>query len=136
MLQKLATLMIIILLTLNPVAAQAQDSGGGGLVDDSVRDMTIVFGTGLFGAVLGLSTLSFVEEPSKHTKNIAVGGAVGIIIGVGVVVFNQAARNSLADQQLPLNLNNFDSIKRNEFKEVRIVENNALLPTFNYDFTF
>jgi hypothetical protein len=136
MLQKLATLMTIILLTLNPVAAQAQDASGGGLVDDSLRDMTIVFGTGLFGAVLGLSTLSFVEEPSKHTKNIAVGGAVGIIIGVGVVVFNQASRNALAEQHLPLNLNNFDSIKRNEFKEVRIVENNALTPTFNYDFTF
>ena len=134
MLQKLATLMIIILLTMNPIAAQAQDSGG--LVDDSVRDMTVVFGTGLVGAILGLSTLSFVEEPSEHTKNITVGGAIGIIFGVGIVVFNQASRNSLAEVKAPMNLNNFDSIKRNEFKEVRIVENNASRPTFNYDISF
>lgn len=60
------------------------------LVDSSIRDITTVMMTGAGGAVLGLSTLSFVDEPKDHLRNILVGGAIGIIIGVGVVAYNQA----------------------------------------------
>ena len=44
------------------------------------------------GAVLGLSTLSFVEEPKDHTRNIIVGASIGIIFGVGYVAFSQATK--------------------------------------------
>ena len=57
------------------------------------RDVMIVFGTGLFGSVLGLSTLSFVEVPEDHLNNIVVGGAWGIILGVGIVAYSQAEKS-------------------------------------------
>jgi hypothetical protein len=53
--------------------------------------MTVV-GGGLAGAVLGLSTLSFVDEPKDHTRNIIVGASLGIIFGVGYVAFSQASK--------------------------------------------
>jgi|GEM_PF-2515225 len=78
-------------LLLSPlVMAQDQEKS---VYDESLKDMYVVLGTTTIGAVLGLSTLSFVEEPSAHIKNIVVGGALGIIVGVGVVAFNQASKS-------------------------------------------
>ena len=72
---------------LNPVTGLANQTD---FVDDSVKDILTVVSAGAAGAVLGLSTLSFVETPKDHLKNIVVGGALGIIVGVGVVAYNQA----------------------------------------------
>jgi hypothetical protein len=47
---------------------------------------TIIF-AGLGGAILGLSTLSFYEEPQEHISNISSGFAVGIILGTGYVAY-------------------------------------------------
>jgi hypothetical protein len=57
----------------------------------SMTDAITVAALGGFGAVLGLSTLSFVEEPSDHLKNIVIGGAIGVIVGVAVVAYKQAS---------------------------------------------
>ena len=136
-LQKLATMMIIFLLAINTTSVFAQeDKGAGGFVDDSIQDMSIVLGAGAAGAILGLSTLSFVETPSDHTKNIAVGGAIGIIIGVSVVILSQASRTSLAEIAQPINKNNFDSINRENFKSVKVADNYFYKPSVNYQFSF
>lgn len=82
-----------------PVRTFAQQQGSSTLVDQSLRDAMIVAGAGIGGAVLGLSTLSFVEEPKDHLKNILVGGAVGIIVGVGLVAYNQATQSEKAYKQ-------------------------------------
>ncbi|EQC45582.1 hypothetical protein [Bacteriovorax sp. Seq25_V] len=79
-----------LVLVFSPVA-NAQDSST--FADESLRDISIVAGLGAGGAVMGLSTLSFVEEPSDHLKNIVVGAAIGIIIGVGVVAYSQASKS-------------------------------------------
>ena len=50
---------------------------------------TIIY-TGLGGAVLGLSTLSFYGRPQDKLANIAIGFAVGVIIGTGVVTVGAA----------------------------------------------
>lgn len=72
----------------------AQSEGGlGGIVDDTKQDVLLVLGGGLAGAVLGLSTLSFVEEPKEHTRNILVGASIGIIAGVALVAFKQANKS-------------------------------------------
>lgn len=55
------------------------------------KQITTIIFTGLAGAVLGLSTLSFYGRPQERLSNIAVGGAVGLIIGAGYSTF-QAAR--------------------------------------------
>ena len=68
-------------------AAELNDSK---LLEDSVTDMYTVAGAGLGGAVLGLSTLSFVEEPGDHLKNILVGAALGVMGGVAFVGYSTA----------------------------------------------
>lgn len=74
------------------VAAQDKE-GADQILADTKADMITVVGVGLAGAVLGLSTLSFYSEPKDHLKNILVGGAIGIIIGVGLVAYNQATKS-------------------------------------------
>ena len=49
----------------------------------------IIF-SGLGGAVLGLSTLSFYDRPQDHLANIAVGAALGVITGTVYVTFKTA----------------------------------------------
>ncbi len=63
-------------------------------MDGPLTDVYTVFGAGAVGAVLGLSTLSFEDEPSKSFKNVSVGAAIGIIFGVGLVIYNQVTRTS------------------------------------------
>ena len=35
----------------------------------------------LGGAVLGISTLSFYDKPQDHLSNVAIGGALGVVLG-------------------------------------------------------
>lgn len=50
---------------------------------------TIIF-AGLGGAVLGLSTLSFYGRPQDMLSNIAIGFAVGAIVGTVFVTYQTA----------------------------------------------
>jgi hypothetical protein len=54
---------------------------------------TIIF-AGLGGAVLGLSTLSFYGRPQDKLSNIAIGAAVGVIIGTVYVTYRAATTPS------------------------------------------
>ncbi len=85
------TLLCFALFLVNPQKAQAQAGGGDDIFAESMTDALTVASIGGIGAILGLSTLSFVEEPSEHLKNIVVGGAIGIIVGVAVVAYKQAS---------------------------------------------
>ncbi len=94
---------IIFTLLSNLSLAQVPPAGGGGgegggemagVIEDSLGDLSLVAYAGVGGAVLGLSTLSFVDEPSEHLKNIIVGGAIGIIVGVAFVAYKQAMSTS------------------------------------------
>ena len=99
------------MLTINIAFGQADKAGGLGAA--SVTDISTVAAIGAAGAILGLSTLSFVEEPKDHFKNVLIGGAIGVIIGVGVVAFKQAG---LSQQQYiesqGANLPSFNTSKR------------------------
>lgn len=115
----------------------ADEDAGAGLVDDSIRDFSIVLGTGAAGAVIGLSTLSFVDEPSKHFKNVAVGGAIGIVVGVGYVIFSQATKSSSSiSQNSPMSEDKFISMSKKEFSEYKIAQNYFQVPSFTYQFSF
>jgi hypothetical protein len=50
---------------------------------------TIIF-AGLAGAILGLSTLSFYGRPQDKLSNIAVGFALGIIVGASYTTYKTA----------------------------------------------
>ncbi|MEX0798799.1 MAG: hypothetical protein WD025_05115 [Bacteriovoracaceae bacterium] len=87
-------LSLILLFNVAASSAYAQDKGDvDELVSESKNDLLVVVSGGLAGAILGLSTLSFVEEPKEHTRNILVGASVGIIAGVGYVAFSQANKS-------------------------------------------
>ena len=133
-------LMAFTLMALHPMGTASAAAAEDNLVDDSLRDFSMVIGSGAVGAVLGLSTLAFVDNPSNHLKNIAVGGAVGIVVGVGVVVFSQVSRNTGANgmslNQIPMNPEKFANLTRKEFSEDKIAKNYLKIPSFGYNFSF
>lgn len=91
---------ICILLTLTllvPSMGLAQE-GEAETEDDLIKstqnDVLLVAVAAGAGAILGLSTLSFVDKPSKHVANIWTGAALGVIAGVIFVAYNSAQKNS------------------------------------------
>ncbi len=74
--------------------ALAQQPVGGGetkseLTGTRKQLATIIF-SGLAGAILGLSTLSFHGRPQDHLSNIAVGFAIGTIAGTVYTTYKAA----------------------------------------------
>jgi hypothetical protein len=74
-------------------AAFAQDDGAD-FVKSTQQDIMLVGAAGAGGAILGLSTLSFYDTPSKHISNIWTGAAIGVIVGVIFVAYNSAQKGS------------------------------------------
>lgn len=90
---KLACSLLIALSFVLPRSAWAQDaSSNEDIVESTRNDLLMVAGGGVVGAVLGLSTLSFYDKPSKHVSNIWTGAAIGIIGGVIVVALGHAQK--------------------------------------------
>lgn len=54
------------------------------------RRIAAVLFSGLGGAILGLSTLSFYGEPQEHTENISYGALLGFVAGVGYVIYDSS----------------------------------------------
>ncbi len=91
--QVCSILLLLLSLNLNSFAQDAAGGGDDGLMRETMNDLFIVGGAGAGGAILGLSILSFYAEPGDHLKNIIIGGAIGVIVGVGVVAYNQATKS-------------------------------------------
>lgn len=90
---KFAYSLLIALSFVLPHSAWAQDANSNDdIVANTQNDLLMVAGGGVVGAVLGLSTLSFYDKPSKHVSNIWTGAAVGIIGGVIVVALGHAQK--------------------------------------------
>lgn len=81
-----SVLLILNMVLLSPVTAQDD------LLQNTQRDGMIIIGATAGGAILGLSTLSFVETPSRHISNIWTGAALGLIAGVILVAYNSAQK--------------------------------------------
>jgi hypothetical protein len=67
------------------------------------KQLSIIFLSGLSGAVLGLSTLSFYGRPQDHMSNIAVGFAIGVVFGTVYVTYNTAKKPKEYLSQLETN---------------------------------
>lgn len=114
------------------------------LVAGTKSDLLVVISGGLAGAILGLSTLSFVDEPKEHTRNIIVGASLGIIVGVGYVAYSQAAKSqemmySPEGDAVKFNPKSFDTYARSgwHFKEVADRSNMIISPNqINYSLNF
>lgn len=62
------------------------------VVKQTQGDLLVVVGAGVGGAILGLSTLSFYDTPSKNISNVWTGAALGIIAGVIFVAVSHAQK--------------------------------------------
>ncbi|MDD0853871.1 hypothetical protein HBN50_12235 [Halobacteriovorax sp. GB3] len=139
---QLKSILIKITLTFSLLVAQttamAQDNSDD-LVQGSIKDISVVVGTGLGGAILGLSTLSFVEEPKEHLDNILVGGSIGIILGVGIVAWSQATKSKGMYEEYAGKNNGFDTASRDDWHKQSFAKNvpqSKNLNALNYSFTF
>ncbi len=93
--KKLLSLLLglqFLLMTVSSNSAFAQEDED--IIKNTQTDVLIVAAAGAGGALLGLSTLSFVDKPSNHVSNIWTGGALGIIAGVLFVAYNSAQKGS------------------------------------------
>lgn len=114
----------------------AQDDSKFAIIDESLQDLNIVVGAGIGGAVLGLSTLSFVDKPSEHLKNVVVGGALGIITGVAIVSISQAnkSRNLYYENALE---HSFSTSERYAWHQSEWLQNITPLPhLITHQFSF
>jgi hypothetical protein len=122
------------------LAPQGWANQGNVLVEDSVKDFTTVMVIGAGGAVLGLSTLSFVSRPKKHLRNILVGGAVGIIVGVGYVAYKQANASKTIIQGADLGIDplEYSTTQRLGWHASRVnaFESESPIPHLTYQFSF
>lgn len=105
--KKIISLLIAIQLT--TAVAFAQDSSSeDDIIKNTQNDILLVAGAGAAGALLGLSTLSFVDKPSRSISNIWSGAAIGVIAGVIWVAYNSAQRGSedlQSDEEASLEFN-------------------------------
>lgn len=86
----LCFLLCLPLITVNLAYAQSEDD----FVKNTQNDILLVGAAGAGGAILGLSTLSFYDKPSKHVANVWTGAAIGIIAGVIFVAYMSAQKGS------------------------------------------
>ena len=119
-----------------PMSFSAEETSG--IIDDSVRDISIVLGAGAAGAVLGLSTLSFVDHPSEHLKNISIGGAIGVVFGVAAVIFSQATKTTLSysPSEVPMNAAKIETLTRLDFTQAKIASEHFKTTNIGYNFSF
>ncbi len=142
------TKLICFLLAFNfSLGAVAQDDSATAdltndpVVKQTVSDVGLVVGAGAGGALIGLSTLSFYEKPKEHWKNITIGGAIGVILGVAAVVYIQATRTSTiedeAEEEEEARLNDvkhFSTVARTQWHQESRPSFDQ--PTVQYSFTF
>ncbi len=85
----------------NSAWAQNDSAGVSKALGPRKQIATIIF-AGLAGAILGLSTLSFYGRPQDRLSNIAVGFAVGVIIGATYTTYKAATEpRNMYDIQPP-----------------------------------
>jgi hypothetical protein len=81
-----------LLLSSLPAGAQGRSKEGESLTRGPRRHVSTIVFSGIAGAILGLSTLSFYGRPQDRLSNIAVGFAVGVIIGAGFTTYKAATQ--------------------------------------------
>lgn len=89
MLRKIVCSIIVVLLISTQSFAQNNQSS---TKIGPKKQLTMIFLSGLGGAVLGLSTLSFYGRPQDHLGNIAIGFAIGVVFGTVYVTYNTATK--------------------------------------------
>ncbi len=117
------------LLLVSFASAQSEDD----IIKNTQQDMLTVVAAGAGGAILGLSTLSFYETPSKSLRNIWTGAAIGIIAGVIFVAYNSAQKGS-EDLVGKLPSKNFSTDDRLAWHQNEVISNTSVNSEIESDF--
>lgn len=138
-LKKVISLGLVASILLNPTHLMAQDNNGG-VLDDSINDLYIVLGSGAAGAVIGLSTLSFADKPKDKLKNISIGAAIGIVIGVGVALTGIASKSKSSigytSGNTPLTAEDVERESRYEFADNKVAQDYYRPAQLGYNWSF
>lgn len=125
-------LALLLSLSLPPTVATAQPlnttEDSGAPMGPRKQLATIIF-AGLAGAILGLSTLSFYGRPQDKLSNIAIGFAVGVIVGTGYTTYKAATR-----PYQPYGFHELWSEPLEESKELAAM--NPTVPAFQMNWSF
>lgn len=82
--QKWTSILMVLLVLISSPAAFSQ-------TDKKVkRSVATMIFSGLGGAALGLSTLSFYDKPEEHTDNITLGALVGFLAGAAYIAYDSS----------------------------------------------
>lgn len=98
------TLLTVQILLSSAFVSNAYSQEEDDIIKSTQNDIMLIGAAAAGGAILGLSTLSFVDKPSKHISNIWTGAAIGVIAGVIFVAYNSAQKSS-EDLQSSKNFN-------------------------------
>lgn len=124
--------MSVCLMSFNGFAQNDED-----IMQESVNDLFVVGAFSLGGAVLGLSTLSFADKPSDKTDNILMGGALGLILGVGVVAYMQANKSKDMYYEAKIDSKSFSTSDRFAWHKTSHEKySDSKMPSFTYAFKF
>ena len=91
--QKALVFLSLSLCPLSHVFAQGVVAKEIDIFEKSLDDLSLMATMGAAGGVIGLSTLSFVEDPWDRLQNIVTGAAIGIIVGVGWLGYEQVIKS-------------------------------------------
>lgn len=64
------------------------------------KNLSIIAFSGLSGAILGLSTISFSSQPGKASSNITIGFSIGVLIGSLLTLYNTVKASSLHKKKI------------------------------------
>lgn len=108
MFNRIASLILCLSFLFSASLASAQARGAKSStssVQGPRKHLSTIMFSGLAGAVLGLSTLSFYGRPQDKLSNIAVGAAIGIIGGTIISTYKAATEPrefyNLNEPQIP-----------------------------------
>lgn len=81
--------MVVLLVVVSMTSVANAQSGS---VFSPRKQVATIILSGLGGAVLGMSTLSFYGRPQDHLQNIALGFSIGVIGGASYTFYRVATR--------------------------------------------
>ena len=96
------TALLCAMMLITSLPAHAEKAGTSTSSSGPRRQIATIIFAGLGGAILGLSTLSFYSRPQDKLGNIALGFALGIIVGTGFVTYRAASSPSEGFSQYQL----------------------------------
>lgn len=110
--------------SLTPAMAQSPRTKGVTTSSGPRKQLATIIFSGLAGAILGLSTLSFYGRPQDHLSNMGVGLALGIIAGTTYTTWQAATRPR---EFYGSQLGRFDNADRRVWSEIELAQSASRL---------